>query len=189
MPKTSLAEGGNFLGSLTDVDVETIQKLGEVDMVSPFLYLSKEVEFGREKGFIQQILGFTTDNSEEKFRAYNIDIEQGRAFKEGETGVAVIGPLLANDFFDKEVRIGNKLTMKGQDFKVIGILEAVGNSEDDTALYVPMDELRELYEQGDSVSFIDVLLKDGVDIEYIAEKIHDKLERKRGDDDFSVFTP
>ena len=94
---------------------------------------------------------------------------------------------MRNEF---QVDIGDKITIKDKKFKVVGIVEEIGNQQDDTAFWMPLETAKDVFEseKGDYGSII-VIVKSGGDLEKIAEDIEDELEDERGQKDFQVLTP
>jgi putative ABC transport system permease protein len=180
---------GSSIEGLTKKDVDVIKNIGEVDWVNPYMLISDEVEFSREKQFIQQIVAFPTEDIAKKYQDTGIKITQGRALANGERKAAMLGYRIAKDKFKKEIRINNRITLKGEKFTVVGILAELGNSGDDNMVVIPDEDARILYEKPTQVDMIEVKLKEGVDIAFVSEKIKEKLKRARNDENFQVNTP
>ncbi|MBU1203514.1 MAG: ABC transporter permease [Nanoarchaeota archaeon] len=177
-------------GGITDRDVRTLERVSEIEWTSPYLYGSREAEYGRKKSFVQNLFGMVVDEDiRDKFESFDVYAIKGRLFKKGETGVAVFGYMAAKELFGKDVSVGEKISFSGSDFKIIGVLSEIGNPEDDFNVYIPMDDARELFNEPDKITMIDIKLKDGVDINFAAGKIKKELERARGDENFEVVTP
>lgn len=174
---------------LTESDLDSLERMGEFEYITPFLMdMGSEVEYGREKQF-SMVFGYPTEDADERFASYGIGFQDGRAFRKGDKNVLIIGDMVQDEVFDRDVGVRNSLVINGKKFDVVGILDAVGNSEDDKAIYMPIDDFRELYDKPDEVSFIDVTLKPGVDVDATVAKIERQLERDRNDENFRVMSP
>ncbi|MFH1210806.1 MAG: ABC transporter permease [archaeon] len=180
---------GATVEGLTTKDVDVIKQVGEVDWVNPYMFISDEVEFSREKQFIQQIVAFPAEDVMKKYQDTDIKVAEGRVFMNGEKKVAMIGWLFAKDKFKKDIKVNNRITIKGEKFTVVGVLAEVGNSEDDNMVVIPEEDARVLYERPNQVDMIEIKLKEGVDILFVAEKIKRRLEQARDNDNFEVLTP
>ena len=180
---------GNIPQGLTNKDVETLEGMNDFDFVTPFLISSGNIEFGRETEFIFQIAGYPSDDTEKRLQDIDIGLESGRYFKKGEKFVAIVGHQFAHDLFDKEVRVNSPITIKDRKFRVIGVFESIGNTDDDTAAYIPLDTAREIFDKQDEVSVIELNLKDGLDVNEVADRVERKLKRARDDEDFTILTP
>ena len=187
-PKSSI-QSGNIPVGLTTKDVKTVEKLPYFDDVTSYIVNSGFAEFGKEKEFFLQLNGIEAEDTKKAFQSIGREVEEGRFFKKNEKFVVIIGAKVAEDIFDKEVRIGNKLKVKDQKLTVVGILESVGNPDDDSAVYMPMNTARQLFDKPDEVNFIQLDVKQGVDINFVAQKVKDRLEDVRDKEDFEVLTP
>ncbi|MDO8656675.1 MAG: FtsX-like permease family protein, partial [Nanoarchaeota archaeon] len=98
------------------------------------------------------------------------------------------GSRVAKDMFSKELTVGNKITIAKDEFKIVGILEEIGNSQDDNQINIPLESAREIFDEPESVDTIIAQVKSTSDIPLLQEKIEKELERKRGDTNFQVLT-
>jgi putative ABC transport system permease protein len=138
------------------------------------------------------VIGWPAKDADKRFADYDIGLEQGNFFRESQKYNAVIGHDVAyNDdtFFKKELKIGQKILIGEKKFKVGGIIERIGNPEDDSVIYIPIETARELFNKPKEVSFIDTTVKPGKDLALVSERIQKDLERHRRVDDFDVMTP
>ena len=177
------------LPGLTTDDVDRLKRMSEVEWTNPYLLVSDEVEVGRETKFVQNIVGLETEDVAEKYGDMDFELEKGRWPLNGEKGVAVIGYRLSKDFFKKEIPLKSKIKIKERDFKIIAIMEEIGNSEDDNAIMLPMEDVRELYDKPDEVAAIELKLKEGIEINEAADKIFKRMKKARDDENFEVITP
>lgn len=174
---------------LTIRDSDALESIPDVDYVTPYLMIpSAELEYSKRTAY-NMVLGWPTDDSEERFGDYDLTFTEGRAFREGQKYVTILGSLAATDLFDKDVHVRNKIKIKDIKFEVVGILESLGNRQDDMMIYIPMDSARILFDKPDEVSFIDVTIKQGRDIDQVAERARRVLERRRKDENFEILTP
>ncbi len=137
-------------GSLTDKDWKAVQRVSGVETAVPSLQEQALMEFEGE-----QAAAFAMGTTPDILKAFKmLEIEQGRAFNEGETGVAVVGNRFANEFWGtsknrKKIRLGSKLIVANRTYVVIGILKKQGGgaaSSIDLGLYVPYSEARDTFE-------------------------------------------
>jgi len=187
-PKGFTGPGSSAEG-LTKKDVEIVESITEVEWVNPYIFSSDEVEFSREPQFIQQIVAFPAKDVDKKFADTGIAVAEGRVFANGEKGVVMVGHLFAKDKFKKEVSINSKITIREEKFRVIGILSEIGNSQDDNMVVLTEEDARRIYEKPNQVDWIEVKIIDGVDVNFVGEKIKTTLKRARDDENFDVMTP
>lgn len=178
---------GTLSQGLTADDVTTIEKIPGFKYVSPGLFRSAEVKYNKETGFT--LIGALPAADYELFyEDSSIEIDEGRTIKDNEMNVAVIGSRVAAEMFSKEIGIGNKITINKADFKIVGIMEEIGNAQDDNQINIPLEAAREVFNEPDSVDTIIAQVKSSSDIPQLQEKIEKELERKRGDTNFQVLT-
>jgi len=181
-------ESMSFQG-LTTRDVERIEKMPEVEWVNPYLMTSEEIEFNNERRFVQQIIGINTEGLAHKWEDMDFGFIEGRLPEHKQTGIAVVGYKIATDVFRKDIHLKSKISIRGQEFKVIGVLEEIGNQDDDTAVWLETEDFRELFNMPDEVHMIELKLKSGIDSNSAANNIANRLERARGNDFFTIMTP
>lgn len=172
---------------LTIKDVETIKKIGGLSYVLPTLFRSTEVQYNQQKGFTS-ITALPTDNFKEFYDDTGVGLQEGRFIKEGEKQVALVGARAATELFNKEIRLGNKITINKVEFKVVGIIEEIGNAQDDNQIVIPLESAREIFHEPEKVDAIIAQVKSTTEIPQLQEKIKKDLERKRGDTNFQVLT-
>ena len=178
---------GTQSSGLTKKDVQTVEKISGLDYVSPGLFRGAEVKYGKETSFTI-VGGLPAEQYEDFFSDTGVNINEGRNIKDGEKYVAVIGSRVADKMFSKKIRIGSKIQINKINFKVIGILDEIGNSQDDNQISVPLETAREIFNEPENVDSIIVQVRSSSDIPAIQERIKRDLERKRGDTSFEVVT-
>lgn len=178
--------GTQSLG-LTIEDVETIEKISGLDYVAPGIFRSAEVNYKDETGFTL-IGGLPAEQYEKFYAAGGLETVEGRFIQDDEKYVAVIGSRVAEKMFSKEIGVGSKIEINKINFKVVGVLEEIGNTQDDNQINVPLEAAREIFNEPEKVDMIIVQVKSGIDIPAMQGKIEKELERKRGDTSFEVVT-
>lgn len=177
---------GNLVNGLNTKDVEAIESITEVDYVVGILGEAAILEYQNEK-VARPVYGWPTDLPEEVFGDFDLTPSDGKWFTTP-SDQAVIGSLVATDMFDSEIRINNRIIINDKKFTVVGILESFGNPEDDNSVYIPMESARELFDEPEAVSFIQINVKEGVDVNNVADKVQSRLERIRSEESFDVST-
>ena len=171
---------------LTDRDVRVIERVSGVDYVVAMIYETANVEFHREELQLP-VFGYPADRYGEILGDTDYGFVTGGMYSKDSTD-AVLGYLAATDLFEDELHLRNRITIDGQTFKVVGILEKIGNHQDDTSIAIPFDTARDLFNKTNEVSMMMVIVDVGVDVEKVADKIRDKLEDERGEEDFLVIS-
>jgi len=173
---------------LTTRDVDVVKAIPDFREVYPILFLSREIEFNDQKGIVT-IRAFPVENSENEFQDFGKEVVTGTTLENAGKFSAVVGHDFSDDFFYKEVRVNNKITINGHNVRVVGIVEDTGNAEENKFVYLPIEGAREIFDRPDEVSAIVAVLKSADDMERAQDRVERRLERFRGDDDFDIITP
>jgi putative ABC transport system permease protein len=185
--------GSMFSGKMTEDDLEVVRKVKGVDIATATISKDGKVKFKDEVKF-RSVWGYDTDQDAEALteRTSFLDIEEGRQLKKGDKYKAVIGYNVAYDDFEKEVSVGDKLTIEDIEFKVVGIQKKAGTGMHDSLIRIPIEQAREIYDEPEEVSTIFALTELTESPSEVAENIKRDLRRHRdvdeGDEDFSVQT-
>jgi len=185
------------INPLTEHDIEIIQRSKGVNEVSGILSKPAKIIYDRNTYFTA-ILGIPLDNSYKLWNeAYNFDFTSGRALKSGDKYKIEIGHDVANNkVFGKNVNIGDKINIEGQDFQVVGIIASIGDPGVDSGIIMPQDTAIQLFNAttplGKEESELLVKVDQGADPAVVADTIKRDLRRSRnvkeGQEDFSVQT-
>ena len=172
---------------MTEKDFNAIKDFPEFDKVYPVLFQNAPVEYNNI-GVTTILRAFPPEFSESEFTDFGRDIAKGSTLERAGESSIVIGDELAKDAFDKEIRVNNKIKVKGQDFRVIGIMERMGSAED-RAIFMTLDAARDILDKPEEVNVIMGKVKEGVSMEILRDKVERRLERLRDDDDVQTITP
>jgi len=175
---------------LTIKDVELIKKIRGVRIASAMIMQPIQISYGKETENLF-LYGMNPEDIGELFG--NLDtfqIDKGRQLKKDDKYKAVVGSRF-NELYDKKIDLGSKLKIKDKKFEIIGILEPIGNPQDDMSIYVPNEVLRDLIDNPNLVSMIYVKTEKDVAKE-VAEDIEKEMRRdrneKEGEETFAVST-
>lgn len=175
----------SFSKGLTDSEVNFIKNKPYIREAMPHFIKIVQLKYGDE--FIpRMVLGSYI--SKDYFEDYNLDIAEGRFPKTTEKYAMVIGPSASKDLFKRDIKVGSSIYIKDTKFKIVGILESIGNPEDDKNIYINMDTLRDIYDKKNIVHMIYATVEDSYDVKLAAENVEILLENKLGDDTVSIMT-
>ncbi len=189
----SISSVGIGSSYLTNHDLDLTKRASGVDIAGGMVYKMAKFEYGNEVKYFF-VIGFPTDESKEIIsNAQSFKLAEGRDLKEGDRYVITIGYLIAHGkAFKENVKIGDKLKVDGEEFRVIGSHEQIGNPEDDKQTYVTLDMARRIFNEPEKLNTILAKPKAGQDPAVVAENIKKELRRDRGlskgEEDFSVQT-
>ncbi|MFH1106029.1 MAG: ABC transporter permease [Candidatus Aenigmatarchaeota archaeon] len=183
------------LGSsyLTNHDLDLTKRANGVDIAGAMVYKMAKFEYGDEVKYFF-VIGLPTDESRGIINSMqSFKLAEGRDLREGDRYVIDIGYLIAHgNVFEENVKIGDRLKVDGEEFRVIGSYEQIGSSEDDKQTYVTLDMARKIFNEPEKLSLILAKPKEGQDPSAVAENIKKELRRDRGlkagEEDFTVQT-
>jgi putative ABC transport system permease protein len=188
-PKGIGAPGLDSTFALTESDLRAVKS-------SSGVYAAEGVYMGVvavEKNDITKYVMFGSINPETNLirEVSNLKIEKGRWFNRGDTRKVVLGHnyLLDNKIFPKSLDLNQKITLNGEEFRIIGFCEAIGNPQDDSNIYL-LDEAAKIISpsiRGYSmiVARVDVESMK-ITIENIENSLRNSRDVKKGDEDFYV---
>jgi putative ABC transport system permease protein len=191
-PKGTAGMGSGAV-EFTTADVKVIEKVQGVKDLSYATVGNGEIEFGKQKKYFY-VFGLPLDKIQLYIDSASIKMDEGKIIQEGETGKIMLGyDYKYNHVFDNPIGTGDKITINGKEFKVIGIAEAIGNPSDDKNIYMSADDFKILFNSGERVDSIIVQVDDEKNIQQISDDISKKLVKFRGltekTKDFYILTP
>jgi len=188
------APGTDDTFSISREEEEFIAKIGGVSESEGFYMKIGEIESNDEKRFYF-VASIDSDKQDFVDNAFTVSVERGRNLKKGELTKIVLGYnyQFDNKIFSKGLELGDKVTLNDKEFKVVGFYEEVGSPYDDGNIYLTEEAMEQLYDDvKDKFGFVFVEADEGVDPDQLADKITEKLRKKRGleegKEDFYVQT-
>ena len=180
---------------LTLDDLEVVRDVRGVKNVVAILTKTAKIEFNDEVTF--RFISSIPEEGKprEVFEGTQaFEILQGRNLKNKDKFKVVVGYNYAfRNIFDKPVKLRDKLIIQDQEFKVIGILEKVGNPFDDGSVVINEEVMRDLYSIPEENSAIFVQVEKDSNLDNVVESIEDELRKFRdeeeGKETFEVRTP
>ena len=191
--KIIVTAGTDFLASfsgegLTEDDVKMVDSVNGIETAFGVLFKMLPVTY-KKQSMIGQVIGLDSKDTDRVFNTLNVwTIDSGRYFDRGEKGLAMLGKVAAEDLFEKQVSIGDSITVDGEKFKVIGILKSTANRQRDSSIFIPLDQLRELTDSKDSISIIFAQVYDVDKVTEVAGNVQKKLDDKYGEGYYQATT-
>jgi putative ABC transport system permease protein len=187
--------GSTVVTKLNDHDVKVVENVRGVEEVVPRLVRVVKVEYNDFVSF-----NFIADIPEESskmrivYDAINLEAGEGRLLKRGDRGKVIIGPNIAEgNNFDKEISVGKRINIQGEDFEVVGILKRGSSFQINDMILLLNDDMEELLNINDEIDILIAQIAESEESEVIAERIKESLrddrDLKEGEEDFSVQTP
>ncbi len=189
--------GNNFgapsgASKLTDHDIQIVEGVRGVNLVGGMIAKLGLVEFMGERKYTF-IAGIPTDKSQKIIEdMQSVRVHEGRKFYPTDKYRSIVTWMIqSGDFFKKPVKVNDRILIEEREFRVIGSIESIGNNQDDTNIYIPLDTAKEVFDTEDYYTIL-VQLKDGYQPADVADAIRERMRKdrnqKKGEEDFSVQT-
>lgn len=182
---------------LTQENVDYISRMGGVEAATGRLDYSAEYEFNNKQRRAT-VLSMPIDNPE-RLRlledTFDLEAAEGRLLSSRDYTRIVVGSRIGGlgDFFGREVRPGVSFQFNGQNYEIIGVLERQGDPSIDRAIFMPEEDMRNVFDlPRNEVDRIILRVENEDEIRDVQSEIENYLRRVRGvdegDEDFSVET-
>jgi putative ABC transport system permease protein len=176
---------------LTEKDVDVIKNTRGVKDVVSYVAANAKVEFNGKTRYML-VWGASLDTN--LFSEIgNLKIEEGKFLEKGDSGVNLGILFKTGNLFGKPVSAGNKLAINGQEFKVRGIFEEIGNPDDDQMITMTIESARTLFNIPERVDWIVVQINEGENIAEVSQRVEKELQDSRHvtekNQDFAILTP
>ena len=192
-PRTGFLGPPGSIGGiiLTEEDIRTVEKVRGVGEVLATTVGAARVEYNDRINYLS-VWGMETDTTL-YIELGDYKVVEGRFLKGGESGVILGNNHKAGNIFAKHVSVGDTIIINGEEVRVRGILERIGNPEDDRIIIMNLEEFRDLFEIPTRVDWIVVQVEEAEDLVEISERVEKELLDERGlneeTQDFSILTP
>ena len=186
--------GGGSIGAIRfdEKDLNSLDRIRLIKYLAPVFTTSTDVIYGKNKEF-----GDLYATSEDILPGLNLEVAHGRLFTRTDVlkraKIVTIGPKLAVNLFGSEAEaVGNSIKIKGQSYRVIGVLKpkggGFGGPDLDSFVYIPY---RSAYVFNPDKKFLTFVVKfePGANLDEIKSEINKALLKRYEEDDYSVFEP
>ena len=193
-PGRTTTSGANVGGfgterPLTIEDSEALKRLPYARAVVPLVQGNAEVEADNRRRRTT-IYGAGSEWPE----AYNMRVKSGRFLPEDDPvaprAFAVLGSKLRQELFGERNPLGQRITIGGSRYRVIGVMESKGTvlgfDLDDT-VYIPAARALSLFNK-DTLFQIDVMYEEGTTVDTVVEGIKSLLEARHDREDVTITT-
>jgi len=179
--------------TLKKSDADALEKISELEIVAGWVQSMATVQY-ENQSIETNFMGVTASYA----NVEAIKIEQGSFFEKGEEDgvlrVAVLGWQISQDLFNNQNPIGEKIKIKKENFRVIGVIEKRGTQgfqNQDNLIFVPLGTAQKILLGINYLHGIGAKVTNEKEITYAIQQVKDIL-RERHDiddstqDDFSV---
>ncbi len=175
--------------TLNESDVRTVEKAPGVYEATGLYASAAQVKQGSHLKYVFLIsydpkYDFILDS-------FNVGAEEGRVLRPNDNNKVLLGYnyLLPDKIMPNPYKVNGNIEVNGEDYKIIGFLEEVGNPQDDSQIYVTNDQFEEMLPDEDSYTQIFARV-DISDIDRVVDDIERGLRKSRdveeGKEDFTV---
>lgn len=173
------------LGSLDERDLKDVGRIGGVKEAAAGAMSMEEVEYRGEKTVVN-ILG-TDPRDIGVIFGDMVKTEEGRDLRDNDHKTCLIGQGIANDYFDEEIRVNDRITIGGSKFRVVGVMEKQGgfNSDLDSTIFVTRRDAKGVL-GNDDIAVIWARTRNIEEAEGIAAEIEERLDENHKLDDFTT---
>jgi putative ABC transport system permease protein len=197
-----ITAGGRFFGpmgsslavnQLTEDDIKVVRGVTGVEAANGILTKNSRITYSDETKYATAV-GTPTDAESRRYieSIGFFEIEQGRQLKQGDSYKIVVGDTIAKDLFKKEISVGDKVEILDTRFEVVGVQKKAGTGIHDTMIRMPLETMRNLFDEPEVVSTIYATAKPDLKPSQVAENVKKDLRDHRnvdeGEEDFSVQT-
>jgi len=169
---------------LTNDDIKAIKKAEGVDVIVPMTYKGEAMRYQGEKRTVL-LCGVPLGEGLDILKTdMGFELVEGRWPIPGKREIFV-GYLVPEEIFPG-MKTGTQITLKGKQFKVVGVLKSVGSKQDDSQIYIDLDIYREITGERTGAKMAMAKVKPGYSADEVVENIKENLEetrkRRRGED-------
>lgn len=195
-PGGSAFSAGASAAKLTDKDVRTVENVRGVMETAAMSYKSARIEFKEEEEFAL-VLGYTVEDEDPLVdEVYGGEFIEGRPLRSGDTFKTVLGYDYAqeNRVFERRIDTGDKVSIAGNEFDVVGFRDTLGNSQDDQSIFITDDAYERIFDvrMEDDYKFIVIKTATGANPNNVADRVKRALRNDRdvdpGEEDFQLQT-
>lgn len=167
-------------------DIKALEKINELKYVVPIFFKTTSAEANNKKEFV-----YLRGVNEDFFKLRNVKILVGKQFNSSDNQsrkkIAVLGYSIAEKIFERpENALGKTVRIEKQRFKVIGVSEKKGNSEEDLSIVVPFRSTYGTINPDKTLWGINLGVESEKDIQVAKKKVKDTLLKRYDEDKFTV---
>ncbi|MFA5745472.1 MAG: ABC transporter permease [archaeon] len=177
---------------LTDNDIKVVEKVSDVDFASGSLSGFLETKYN-QKTLMTSYTSYDPEHFQEMLKQNNKSLEKGNYITDEKSKSVIVGYSYIDesknkDLFDKTLDLGKKIKISGTDYTVVGVLKKTGDVRSDTVMYISNNNLKEIT-NSETYDKIYAIAKEGKDVEVVAARIQNKLEKARDAKDIIATSP
>lgn len=184
-----------IVDSLFEDEEEALMRVPGVVSTGGFFYTTSKLQYNKIDGMA--FIGVFNPNPQTTkiIEEIGYKVIEGDKLRSGDTREVVVGNYIPEvDFDGKKLEIGDTFYLNSEKVKIIGIMEKIGNQQDDSIIWMSPETYEGIFKgkKYDSYSTMIVGIEDFNDLSIMEERIENALIRHRklpkGKTDFSFMT-
>jgi putative ABC transport system permease protein len=181
----------NAKNKITMRDAEAVKR-----RVTAFEYSSGVIQGAGSARYEGRTRDVTVIGLEEPYlKMREFEIAQGRGINEEDVDLrrraVVIGQTLQNELFGAENPLGQKITLAGTEYRVVGITKPKGSTfaiDFDDVAFIPVTSAMDLFEIDGLLALVGKTAN-AAQVPLAKEQLRDALIAMHGEEDFTLFSP
>jgi len=190
MPGNGIGSGPSSLIGGTEFDerdLTSLKKIREAEYIVPTYFSNATIDANGQE-YSGSIMGINAEG----FALWNLEVIYGKQFSDNDGATrakkAVLGGSIAEELYDDiEDAIGKTIKFKDQRFKVIGVIDKIGDPQLDNSAIIPHETTYSGINPDKNFFNISIGVEDKKDIETVKARAKDILMERYKEDDFSVL--
>lgn len=190
MTKGMSAPGLDDTFTLSEADVKAVEKTLGVQEVTGIYTRAAEIKQNKINKYIF-ILGYDP-NKDLMQEVSDMDLFKGRQLRPGDKGKVLLGYnyMLEDKIFPKPYDLNSNIEIQGQNARVVGFYESIGNPQDDSQVFMTTDYFEELFPNSTGkyamiLARVDLNDMDNV-INRVEKSLRDSRNLEKGKEDFYI---
>lgn len=167
-------------------DADNLSKLAEIEDTFPLMLFTAKGEYKNEEQFVY-VSTIPSDRLDSFIDYVGVEIKEGKSFDGKDGHFAVVGPNFTKTY-KREIKVGDTIKLNGVNFKICGILSAIGMEEYDATVYIGRKAGLEINDYGETVNYIILKSKKDADAKIVVKKAEKVLGKTRKEDTFLVIS-
>ncbi len=187
--------GSLVVDKLNDHDFRLMKQIKGMELVFGRLIRQEAVKF-RDTIKFAPITSMPSDSKSFAVAqdALGLIADKGRLLRPNDIGKIVLGYDYGNKkIFDRILRPGDKLIIKGQTFAIVGIAKRLGTGMGEQFILMPEDDMKRILDIDDEWDMLIGQVEAGIDPVAVGEVLKKKVRRDRDleewEEDFNIQTP
>jgi putative ABC transport system permease protein len=189
--------GSTVVMKLDKDDLRLVEQTSGVKEAIPRLIRVVQVNYNDFNDF--RFVGSIPEEQEEidiLVDSINAEMELGKFLTSSDKGKVVLGNDFledAKDTYGKEIRLGSRIEIQGENFEVVGFLKKANTFTLNSVILMTEGDIKRLLDIGDEIDIIVAQVENQDEIEEVAENLERRFRKDRnqkiGEEDFSIQTP